>query len=181
MTVKQPMVEERKKRDSSFSLFFQKNNLYKVIGLLVIFVFFLLQVLRLVFLSFVDDCSVTLQYYTEILREPATWKTVQNTLIIVAGSTILALALGVFFSWIVAYVQLSGKRAMQLFIFLPFIIPSYITTLAWTQFFSASGPVNAVLSWLPGSLEAPNLYSIGGIILLLGRSEERRVGKDGRK
>ncbi|MGH2317834.1 ABC transporter permease [Planococcus sp. SE5232] len=170
MTAKQPMVEERKKRDSSFSLFFQKNSIYKVIGLLVIFVFFLLPVLRLVFLSFVDDGSLTLHYYTEILREPATWKTVQNTLVIVAGSTILALALGVLFSWIVAYVQLSGKRAMQLFIFLPFIIPSYITTLAWTQFFSASGPVNAMLSWLPGSLEAPNLYSIGGIILLLGIS-----------
>ncbi|MBF6633448.1 MAG: iron ABC transporter permease, partial [Planococcus sp. (in: Bacteria)] len=170
MTVKQPMVEERKKRDSSFSLFFQKKNLYKIIGLLAIFVFFLLPVLRLVWLSFVEDGSVTWQYYTEVLGEPATWKTVQNTLIIVAGSTVLALVLGVLFSWIVAYVQLSGKRAMQLFIFLPFIIPSYITTLAWTQFFSASGPVNAVLSWLPGSLEAPNLYSIGGIILLLGIS-----------
>lgn len=170
MTAKQPLVAERKKRESSFSLFFQKNNLYKVVGLLAIFVFFLLPVLRLVWLSFVDDGSLTLQYYTEVFREPATWKTVQNTLVIVAGSTILALVLGVLFSWLVAYVQLSGKRAMQLFIFLPFIIPSYITTLAWTQFFSASGPVNAVLSWLPGSLEAPNLYSIGGIILLLGIS-----------
>ncbi|WP_407946462.1 ABC transporter permease family protein [Planococcus antarcticus] len=162
MTAKKPMVGERKKRDSSFSLFFQSKNLYKVMGLLVIFVFFLLPVLRLIWLSFVDDGSLTLQYYTEVLREPATWKTVQNTLIVVAGSTILALVLGILFSWIVAYVQLSGKRAMQLFIFLPFVIPSYITTLAWTQFFSASGPVTAVLSLLPGDLEAPNLYSIGG-------------------
>lgn len=170
MTAKQPMDGERKKRNSSFSLFFQRNNLYKIIGLVVIFIFFLLPVLRLIWLSFVDDGSVTMQYYTEVLKEPATWKTVQNTLIVVGGSTILALVLGILFSWLVAYVQLSGKRAMQLFIFLPFVIPSYITTLAWTQFFSASGPVTAVLSWLPGELAAPNLYSIGGIILLLGIS-----------
>ena len=170
MILKQPTLGERRKGLPSFSLFFQNKNLYKGIGLLAVFLFFLLPVLRLVWLSFVDEGSLTLQYYTEILREQATWVTLQNTMIIVLGSTFLALVLGVVFSWIVAYVELRGKRAMQLFIFLPFIIPSYITTLAWTQFFSGSGPVAAMLAWLPGNLEVPDLYSIGGIILLLGLS-----------
>ncbi|MGI2329160.1 ABC transporter permease [Planococcus sp. YIM B11945] len=170
MIIKQHASGERRKGMPSFSLFFQKKNLYKGIGLLAVFLLFLLPVLRLVLLSFVNEGSLTLHYYTEILREQATWSTIQNTLLVVMGSTLLALALGVAFSWIVAYVEVRGKRAMQLFIFLPFIIPSYITTLAWTQFFSGAGPVAALLAWLPGNLQVPNLYSIGGIILLLGLS-----------
>lgn len=170
MTVKHQTLGERKKGLPSFSLFFQNKNFYKGIGLLAVFLLFLLPVLRLVWLSFVKEGSLTLNYYQEVLQEPATWGTVQNTLIIVLGSTLLALVLGVAFSWIIAYVKVTGKRAMQLFIFLPFIIPSYITTLAWTQFFSGSGPVAALLARLPGNLEVPNLYSIGGIILLLGLS-----------
>lgn len=170
MMVKQQAIGERKKGLPSFSLFFQNKNFYKGIGLLAVFLLFLLPVLRLVWLSFVNKNGLTLHYYQQVLQETATWVTVQNTLIIVLGSTLLALVLGVAFSWIVAYVEVSGKRAMQLFIFLPFIIPSYITTLAWTQFFSGSGPVAALLAMLPGNLEVPNLYSIGGIILLLGLS-----------
>ncbi|WKA59383.1 iron ABC transporter permease [Planococcus shenhongbingii] len=170
MTLKQQAIGERKKGMPSFSLFLQNKKFYKGIGLLAVFLLFLLPVLRLVWLSFVNDSGLTLDYYRQVLQETATWVTVQNTLIIVLGSTLLALVLGVVFSWIVAYVDVSGKRTMQLFIFLPFIIPSYITTLAWTQFFSGSGPVAALLSRLPGNLEVPNLYSIGGIILLLGLS-----------
>nr|WP_316046040.1 ABC transporter permease subunit [Planococcus glaciei] len=170
MMVKQQAIGERKKGLPSFSLFFQNKNFYKGIGLLAVFLLFLLPVLRLVWLSFVNKSGLTLHYYQQVLQEAATWVTVQNTLIVVLGSTLLALVLGVAFSWIVAYVEVSGKRAMQLFIFLPFIIPSYITTLAWTQFFSGSGPVAALLAMLPGNLEVPNLYSIGGIILLLGLS-----------
>ncbi|MDN7246391.1 ABC transporter permease [Planococcus shenhongbingii] len=170
MTLKQQAIGERKKGMPSFSLFFQNKKFYKGIGLLAVFLLFLLPVLRLVWLSFVNDSGLTLDYYRQVLQETATWVTVQNTLIIVLGSTLLALVLGVVFSWIVAYVDVSGKRTMQLFIFLPFIIPSYIITLAWTQFFSGSGPVAALLSRLPGNLEVPNLYSIGGIILLLGLS-----------
>lgn len=168
--VKQQTIGERKKGLPSFSLLFQNKKFYKGIGLLAVFLLFLLPVLRLIWLSFVYEGALTLHYYREVLQEAATWSTVQNTLIIVFGSTLLALVLGVLFSWIVAYVEVSGKRAMQLFIFLPFIIPSYITTLAWTQFFSGSGPVAALFSWLPGNPEVPNLYSIGGIILLLGLS-----------
>ncbi|RNF39896.1 ABC transporter permease [Planococcus salinus] len=170
MIVKHSMMEERRTGPSSFSLFFHSKKLYKGLGLLLVFLFFLLPVLRLIWLSFVKEGSLTLHYYAEVLKEQATWVTVQNTLVIVLGSTFLALFLGVMFAWVVAYVHIRGKRAMQLFIFLPFVIPSYITTLAWTQFFGGSGPVAAVLSWLPGDLQVPNLYSIGGILLLLGLS-----------
>ena len=69
-----------------------------------------------------------------------------------------------------AYVNIRGKKWIQLFIFLPFIIPSYITTLAWVQFLGKNGPIQAIFDLF--SFEAPNLnlYSMEGIIFMLGIS-----------
>ena len=83
-------------------------------------------------------------------------------------STIFAMILGVSFAWIMAYVNVRGKKWIQLLIFMPFIIPSYITTLAWVQFLGENGPIQYIFELL--SLDAPvfNLYSIEGIIFMLG-------------
>src|SRR5690606_10934386 len=48
------------------------------------------------------------------------------------------------------------KKVLQVLILLPFIIPSYIVTIAWTQLASAV-PFADI-----------NLYSMGGIIFVLG-------------
>lgn len=160
-------LEEKRMRGlPSFSLLLNKKNIFFTIGFLLVILFFVVPVLRLISLSFVGEGAITLNHYTEILREKATWSTIQNTIYIVFGSTVLSLSLGVSLAWIVAYVNISGKKWMQLFIFLPFIIPSYITTLAWIQFFSKNGLVSTMLQGIP----LPNLYSMGGIIFILGIS-----------
>ncbi|MFC3040869.1 ABC transporter permease [Virgibacillus xinjiangensis] len=170
MITNQPILERREKAWPFSSVSFKKKHVYGWLGLLFVFLVFMLPVLRLVWLSFHQEGALTFAHYTEVLRERSTWQTIQHTVVMVFGSTLLAMLLGTVMAWIIAYVHVSGKRIMQLFIFLPFIIPSYITTLAWTQFFSGSGPVTALLEWLPGQLEAPNLYSMGGIIFMLGLS-----------
>ena len=70
----------------------------------------------------------------------------------------IALVIGVGFAWIMAYVNIRGKKWIQLFIFLPFIIPSYITTLAWVQFLGKNGPIHYMFDRL--SLETPILICI---------------------
>lgn len=134
------------------------------IGFLLVVLVFIVPVFRLVLLSVLEDGAWSAAHYSRILHEAATWTAVKNTLCAVTGSTVLSLALGVSMAWTMAYVNVRGKRWMQLFIFLPFIIPSYITTLAWIQFLGKSGPVFSLFGW------APNLYSMGGIIFLLGIS-----------
>lgn len=86
------------------------------------------------------------------------------------GSSIIAIILGIMTAWVVAYTNIRQKKLIQLFIFLPFIIPSYITTLAWTQFMSKIGFFAHLLSLLPGSLEPLNMYSLQGIIRVMGLS-----------
>jgi len=147
-----------------------QNKWWFFIGVVFVVVFFVLPICRLVFLSFSSEGGFTLGNYTSVLHDRSTWKTIENTLYIVGGSSMIAITLGVITAWVVAYTNIRQKKLIQLFIFLPFIIPSYITTLAWTQFMSKNGFFAHLLSLLPGSVEPLNMYSLQGIIMVMGFS-----------
>lgn len=136
---------------------------------LVTLVFFI-PVVRLIILSFNSENGLNLDHYYEVLHNPVTWKTIYNTFIIVTGATLISVVLGLLTAWIVAYTNIKHKKLLQVFIFLPFVIPSYITTLAWTQFMGINGPIAKIVNILPGNLEPINLYSLTGIILVMGLS-----------
>nr|WP_285838571.1 iron ABC transporter permease [Shouchella clausii] len=137
---------------------------------LVIFCLFVLPVIRLFLLSFFQEGQLTLSYYTQIFSEPRTWTIFRNTVVMVAGATTLALALGLVFAWLVAYSDIRLKKLLQLMILVPFIIPSYILTLSWTQLMSSNGWVASLLQFLPFSLEPLQMYSMEGIIFTLALS-----------
>jgi len=147
-----------------------QNKWWFLIGVLFVVIFFVLPIFRLVFLSFSSEGGFTFENYTSVLQDRSTWKTIENTLYVVVGSSIIAIILGIMTAWVVAYTNIRQKKLIQLFIFLPFIIPSYITTLAWTQFMSKNGFFANLLSLLPGSLEPMNMYSLQGIIFVMGLS-----------
>ncbi|MFT7791509.1 UNVERIFIED_CONTAM: hypothetical protein ODR73_25610, partial [Escherichia coli] len=64
----------------SFSHF--SRNWWGVPGFLLLIFVFLLPVCRLVWLSLSSSEGVGLQLYQEVLLEKATWKTIQNTIVI---------------------------------------------------------------------------------------------------
>lgn len=143
---------------------------FKIFVFFLVFLVFFIPIIRLVLLSLSSENSLSLSHYVEVLKNPVTWKTIYNTIIIVIGSTIISVFLGLLTAWIVAYTNVRQKKLLNLFIFLPFVIPSYITTLAWTQFMGVNGPVAKLLNILPGHIEPMNLYSLTGIILVMGIS-----------
>ncbi|WP_175640237.1 ABC transporter permease [Metabacillus schmidteae] len=147
-----------------------QNKWWFLIGVLFVVIFFVVPICRLVYLSFTSESGVTLSNYTSVLQDRSTWKTIENTLYVVVGSSIIAIVLGIVAAWVVAYSNIRQKKLIQLFIFLPFIIPSYITTLAWTQFMSKNGFFANLLSLLPGSVEPMDMYSLQGIIIVMGLS-----------
>jgi len=149
---------------SPFSFSYFTRNWWGVSGFLLLIFVFLLPVCRLVWLSVANGEEVGLMLYQEVLLEKATWRTIQNTIIITIASTLLSLGLGVGLAFIMAYVNIRAKKWLQLLIYLPFLIPSYISTLAWVQFFGGNGPIQFLFN------ESVNLYSMGGIIFVLGLS-----------
>lgn len=149
-------VNKGKKSSELFSLLFKKGGL--TLSLLLVLLFFVVPVVRLLWMSFQVDGTFSFDNYTNILSEQYTWTVMKNTFYIVLGSTAISLVLGVALAWFVAYTNIRLKKWMQVFILLPFIIPSYIVTIAWTQF---AGDID----WVD-----INLYSMGGIIFILGVS-----------
>ncbi|MFD2705889.1 ABC transporter permease [Salibacterium lacus] len=137
---------------------------------IILVIFFVLPIARLVWLSFTEDAVPTWQHYREVLSDAGTWIVVQNTFWMVLGSTIMALVLGVFMAWLVTYSDIRAKKLIHVMVMLPFIIPSYIITLSWTQLFRNSSWFSSVLQWLPGHLEAPDLYTLPGMMFMLGLS-----------
>lgn len=152
------------------SSLFLHPKLLKTIGLLFIIIFFILPILRLIFMSFIGEGGFTLSFYEEILTEERTWTVLKNTMYVIIGSTAIASIVGVLFAWIMAYTDIRGKGIIQVFILLPFVIPSYITSLAWVQFFGPAGFLDSVLSVLPFEVPTWDLYSISGIIFVMGIS-----------
>lgn len=151
-----------------FSLFHSRY--FQFIGVGLLFLFFVLPIARLMLLSVSSEQGLTLQHYVEVLQEKATWKTLQNTVYLVVGSTLISSLLGVVSAWVIAYTNVRRKRLIEVFIFLPFIIPSYITTLAWTQLFSPNGWVAAILQLIVPFWSTINIYSLTGIITVMGIS-----------
>lgn len=128
-----------------------------VLSSVLLFIFFFLPIIRLIWQSFQYDDALSLHHYTTILSEQFTWTILKNTAIVVFISTVISLVLGVTFAWMMAYTDFRGKKWIQIFIMLPFIIPSYIVTISWTQFAKD----------LPFTVD---LYSLTGIAFLLGIS-----------
>lgn len=135
--------------------------------LLILAWFYLLPIIRLAWLSFSGPTGVGLQNYAEVLSQPQTRDSVYNTVYVSVLSTGMAVVLGVFFAWLVAYTDIHGKKVLQPFILLPFILPPYIVTLAWAQAFTSQGLGGRILDMLPFDFSV-NLYSLNGITYVLG-------------
>lgn len=138
----------------------------EVICYIAIFFVFAAPILRLFMMSL--NCGEVRGFgnYALLLKETRTRQAILNTIIIAVGSTLISTVLGTFFAFVIAYTNLKHKRLLELLVLMPFIIPSYIITLSWSSLLSKRGMINSVLAKL--GIGSINIYSVGGIILVLG-------------
>ncbi|WP_051302039.1 ABC transporter permease [Salibacterium aidingense] len=158
-------------RLSSFSIhpiWWRKIFIAVSLGLLLLV--FVLPIGRLIWLSFTEETGGTLRHYLQVLSEAGTWHVISNTLWMAAGSTIMALILGVLAGWLVTYSDIRAKPWIHVMVMLLFIIPSYIVTLSWTQLLRSSSWFSNMLAWLPGNAATLDLYTLPGMIFMLGLS-----------
>lgn len=139
-------------------------------GWVLLFVFFIMPVLRLIIQSARDDNGFTLDYFLKIFSNESTWIVLRNTIILVFSSTIIATIIGITFAWIIAYTDIRFKKIISIFIVLPIIIPSYITTLSWVHFYGKNGFLLKIAEFVKLPFEGFNLYSMSGMILVMAIS-----------
>lgn len=138
------------------------------VGILVIFVAF--PVFLIFFNAFWDSETNTFNIIDviNVLKEPATYEALLNSVIIACGTTLGCTIVGTFFAWLVTRTDLPYKRFMKGMFLIPFMLPSFIGALAWKMLLSPrAGYINRFFMDTFG-LDDPifNIYSYAGIIMV---------------
>ncbi|WP_025849011.1 ABC transporter permease [Paenibacillus ehimensis] len=151
----------------SFPSFFLKRVLIGV-ALVLLLVFFVLPIGKLIVLSMQGSAGPTLAHYSEMLQQSRLWKTLNDTFVIVAGSSLVSIALGVLAAWLMAYSDIKHKKTLHMAMLLSFILPSYVLTLSWSSFMGSQGLAASLLHLVNPDAKPWSMYSYGGIIFVMG-------------
>lgn len=136
---------------------------WNAVFLVAVFFFFVLPFLRLALLSLWVDGRLSPGLYAELLASARVRSGILNTVGIVGVSTLLASALGLLQAWLIAHTDIRGKRLLEGLFVMPFVIPSYITSLAWARFTGPGGFLAQITGW-----NVPSAYSWWGIVAVMG-------------
>jgi iron(III) transport system permease protein len=96
---------------------------------------------------------------------------VSNTLILVGGTALGVLALGLSSAWLVAVCRFPGRRIFEWALVLPLAFPAYVIAYTYTDLLQVSGPVQTfirdVTGWSARDYWFPPIRSLGGAIAML--------------
>lgn len=112
--------------------------------------------------------SLTLDNWTSVLADPATWEVLATSLAIAIPRTLLALLLATAFAWCIARTNTPGKRLLEGLLAFMFFLPELPWVLAWMLL--GAPKVGLLNQWLgaliPGGESLLNVYSYGGLVVL---------------
>jgi iron(III) transport system permease protein len=118
--------------------------------------------------SFSEGAGLTVEKIREVFSTPNIVEALANTLIISLLTVVFAGCMGVTLAWLVARSNMPWKRVLDPLNMIPFYLSSVVGALSW-QVIAAprTGLLNSLLA--PVFAEPPfNIYSVGGIALVLG-------------
>ncbi len=103
----------------------------------------------------------------QALFEPLHLQATARTVALTLGVTLITLLLGVPIGWLVGRTDLPRARAWRTACMLPFLIPPYISAIAWISLLNpSSGLLNRGLANL--GLPGGDIYTLGGMIWVMG-------------
>ncbi|MBL8831418.1 MAG: iron ABC transporter permease [Rhodospirillales bacterium] len=100
--------------------------------------------------------------------EGLVWRATINTLQIAAGATVIAVILGAAMASVIAVTDVRGKAAIVFCFILPLMIPPQVSALAWLQALGPSSTLLGMVDLAPPPGSPHPLFSMWGIIALLG-------------
>jgi len=112
--------------------------------------------------------TLTLENWTAVLSDPATFEVLLTSVAIAVPRTVLALLLATAFAWCIARTNIPCKRLMEGLLVFMFFMPELPWVLAWMLLGAPNvGLLNQWLgALLPGGESLINVYSYGGLIVL---------------
>src|ERR1700730_6078670 len=112
----------------------------------------------------------TLRYYQQLFTSARAAASLFNTLVYAAGSSVIALALGVVQALIVERTNTPGRDYVFLGAVVSLPVPHVVYVVAWLLLLGRNGPVNGLIEVLGVGDAGPalNVYSMWGMILIEG-------------
>jgi iron(III) transport system permease protein len=103
------------------------------------------------------------------LREYVLPGVIANTLVLVAGVVVLALALGTSLAWLTAACEFPGRRFFAWALYLPMAVPAYVLAFVAVATLDYAGAVpTALRDWFGSRVPSLPIRSTGGVIAVLG-------------
>ncbi|MCF7914040.1 MAG: iron ABC transporter permease [Spirochaetaceae bacterium] len=102
------------------------------------------------------------------LSKPMLLIPLMNTLLITAGLTILSISWGCLLAWLVVRTNLPGKKALANIAALPYIIPSWVISLAWINVFK-NQRIGGSIGWFEymTGIAIPNWFAYGPVPIII--------------
>ena len=106
--------------------------------------------------------------FAEVLANPNVHNALFNTLVACAGGTVLAVVIGLTFSWIVVRTNTPFKGFIAAVSMVPLFVPPLVAGVAWSILGSPrTGLINTMFKWI-GLDWRVNFYTMTGLIVVLG-------------
>ncbi len=142
----------------------KKERILDILFALLIFLILVMPFVKLIEVSIYSD-GFTLEHFKEVFSDFRVMDAFKNTMVIGIFSSVICAVLGSLLAFVVAYTDISFKGLIKGLVYLPFIVPSYVITLSYTNITSNVGFITYILKKL--GLPLINLYSIEGIIFVM--------------
>ncbi len=106
--------------------------------------------------------------FLTVLTNPNVAEALFNTLVACGGGTIIAVAIGLLFSWIVVRTNTPFKSFIAAASILPLFAPPLVAGVAWSILGSPrTGLINTIFKWM-GLDWHVNFYSLSGLVFVFG-------------
>ena len=106
--------------------------------------------------------------FLTVLSNPNVGEALFNTLVACGGGTLIAVAIGLMFSWIVVRTNTPFKRFIAAASILPLFAPPLVAGVAWTILGSPkTGLINTLFKWMHLDLHV-DFYSLTGLVFVFG-------------
>ena len=128
-------------------------------------------IFRLVWESVSSEAGgLTLDNYVKAYARPRYWQALLNTLVMGAGTALLAAVLAVPLAWACVRTDMPGRGFIRMCVLAAFIIPPYLAAIGWVLLAGPnSGWLNKAWMWATGASSGIfNIYSLTGLIVIMG-------------
>jgi len=149
-----------------------------VLSLLALLAFLVVYPLLMLLLGALTDTNpvvdgfgvfrLSIHNFTTVLTNANVAEALANTLIICGGGTVIAVAIGLTFSWIVVRTNTPCKRFVAAASMLPLFAPPLVAGVAWVILGSPkTGLINTAFKWIGLDFRI-DLYTLPGLIFVFG-------------